>query len=313
MDAKNPFINARVVSHQTDPSKYHQPGVARGQPGFIMSRSELTEFYHCPRRWVRGYRRKDSDALAWGSLVDCLVIEPHTFKDRFAVPPANYPCEPTKKDPRTEKPWTTRADYCKDWEESERLQGRVVVRHEDYLQAQSAAKALFEEPEISAFIKSSQPSVMVVADYWDEATGITVPVKILIDLLPDEHSHYQHGLGDLKTCDSADPDLWARSVFTYNYHVQAAFYLDVYNAATTEERTDFFHILQESYHPYECGKQIMSAEFLELGRLKYQNALREYALCLARNQWPTYGFARRAENWNGWLFTKPQLWMLNAA
>jgi hypothetical protein len=228
-------------------------------------------------------------------------------------PARELPCEPTKKDPRTEKPWTTRADYCKDWEESERLQGRVVVRHEDYLQAQSAAKALFEEPEISAFIKSSQPSVMVTADYWDEATGITVPVKILIDLLPDEHSHYQHGLGDLKTCDSADPDLWARSVFTYNYHVQAAFYLDVYNAATNQERTDFFHILQESYHPYECGKQIMSAEFLELGRLKYQNALREYALCLARNQWPTYGFARRAENWNGWLFTKPQLWMLNAA
>jgi hypothetical protein len=58
VNAKNPFSNAKVVSHQTNPAKYHELGEGRGLPGFVMSRSELTEFYHCPRRWVRGYRRK---------------------------------------------------------------------------------------------------------------------------------------------------------------------------------------------------------------------------------------------------------------
>jgi exodeoxyribonuclease VIII len=130
---------------------------------------------------------------------------------------------------------------------------------------------------------------MCVSEYRDAETGIVVPVKILVDLAPRPET-FMWGccLGDLKTCQNAGKS-WARKVFELSYHVQAAFYLDVWEAATGEKRTEFFHVVQESFPPWEPARKILSAEFIELGRWRYQEALNRYAKCLSAGEWPGYG------------------------
>lgn len=291
-----------------NPEEYHLQMIERGNPAYIMSRSELLEFHHCPRRWFRGYRRPDSDAFDWGSLIDCLVLEPETFDLRYAIAPATYPCEPTKKDPRTEKPWTSKAAFCQDWKEQQEGEGKTVIKYEEYNRAKAAVAWLREDGDISAFLKNCRRSVMVRADYHDAETRVVIPVKILIDVVPELAGAYGKSLGDLKTCESADPNSLDKAVFNYNYHVQGALYLDVYTAATGEDRIEFRHVIQESYAPWECATQLLSDDFLELGRLKYLYALRAYAQCLVTKKWPTY--APNGPVIRGWRVAKPKLWMI---
>ncbi len=166
---------------------------------------------------------------------------------------------------------------------------------------------------MSAFLNDAARSVFVAAQYTDRATGLIIPVKILVDAAPHPAGEFAKMLGDVKTAASAHPGAWSRKVFEQKYHVQAALYLDVWaSARPAEDRTDFAHLIQENYHPFQPAHRILSGEFIELGRMKYQNALARYAKCLASGIWPGYDDDQR-EHWNGWPFTHPEPWMLNAA
>jgi hypothetical protein len=81
-ETRNPFASARILGRQVDQSAYRQDVSLRGTPGYVMSRSELTEFMHCPARWKAGYVRKDTDATDWGTLMDALLLDRNNFDNR---------------------------------------------------------------------------------------------------------------------------------------------------------------------------------------------------------------------------------------
>lgn len=306
-----PWTNAKIVGVGIDPEIYHRQelGIERGNPSFVMGRSELMEFARNPRRWLAGYSSKDTDASDWGSLMDCRVLDRNRFKSKYAVAPAVYSADGRKKgDPLVEKPWNRNATYCREWEEAQNVSGRTVIKAAELTESDEAIKALFADPDIAQVINGSDHQVMVVAEYIDRETGIVVPVKILLDIVPGESSGYQKQLFDLKTSVSADPARWPRIVFERGYHVQAAFYLDIYVAATGEDRLEFGHIVQENFAPFETSKMVLSQEFLNMGREAYIHALRKYCQCLKTNEWPSYPPAHL--NIRGWNYSDPEAWMI---
>jgi hypothetical protein len=149
---------------------------------------------------------------------------------------------------------------------------------------------------------------MVIGEYHDEETGIMVPLKSLIDIVPSASSDNAKALADLKTCVSASPPAWTKAVSDHDYDAQSALYLDLFNAATGQERVEFLHVLQESYAPWQPGKRMLSAEFIELGRVKYLDALKRYCQCLAANSWPGYETGKMVLN--GWQLTEPLAYMV---
>lgn len=291
----------------TYPETYHTQTAKRGDKNYIMSRSDLMKFAHCPRRWRNGHNGKRSKEMEYGSLLDCLVLQPALFASQYVIAPAEYPCKPTKKDPRTSKPWNKNATYCKEWADEQTCE---VVTRDDYHEALQAKQVLNDDAMLSDYLAHSDVSVMLVAQYVSRTVpNLRIPFKILIDLVPiATSSAFRQSLGDFKTCESAHPEAWVNSVRDYNYDVQAAVYLDVYNAATGEERTDFCHLVQESYAPFEAVPRMLSSEYIELGRMKYLEALELYAQCITTNTWPTYKAARVL---NGWQITEPKPWMIN--
>jgi hypothetical protein len=130
--------------------------------------------------------------------------------------------------------------------------------------------------------------------------------------VPDPLSEFGTILGDLKTTISAAPRSWLDTVFKRGYHIQAALYLDAYNAATGSNYTQFAHIVQENFAPYETARRVLDAEFIQLGRAAYRRALVDYCWCLANDKWP--GF----DDWNagggdlidGWRVVSPAAWMI---
>lgn len=306
-----PFESAKIIGTQVEPDFYHEwqvvEGSKRGDLTFTMSRGELCEFARCPARWLAGFSAPESDAKDYGSLIDCLVLDYGRFEEKFATAPSTY-----VSDKGETKPWNGNATVCKDWKMSQ--EGKVVIKFEERTAGLVARKTLLDCEPVADLLKCSEKQVFITGVYHDKATGLEITVKGLIDIAPNAQSkRWREGLCDFKTTRSASPDKWAKDVFTYNSHIQASFYLDLFNAATGEDRQSFFHVLQESFPPYHTLTPLpmLSQEYLEIGRMQYLSALKFYCVCMKSNIWPSYQSSRIV--FGGFQIIEPLPWMMMVA
>lgn len=303
--APNPISDAKDIGEGISSDEYlaQAEGVKRGNPNYVMSGSDLMEFANCPRRWLNGYKDEETKSTEWGSLLDGFLMDRGALGDRYIILPATY-----VNDKGETKPWNWNANVCKDWRKEYNPTGsREEVKHEVFFSAKGAADLILADPQLYELFKSSRKQVMLTGVYEDKETGIRVPVKALLDLVPPSDF-----LADLKSCNSAHPRAWKKHVFNYNYHVQAARHLDLWNAASGEQRNEFRHILQESIHPFEVAKRFLSQEFIALGRQRYIGALKRYAKCLQTGEFPGYDQPESSADLviDGWLMTAPEAWMI---
>jgi hypothetical protein len=276
------FTNCKIVGVGVNSESYHASNTPRGSKDFIMSPSALKSFSECASRWVAGYNPPASEAKSWGNLLDCLLLTPAQFKDRYAVKPATY------KDAKTgeEKPWNGNSTVCKEW----------LSDHEDYevisaaelANAQLAVNALLADETVAEYRKCSETQVHVKGEWHDKATGLIIPVQCLIDFVPSVKSVFQKSLGDLKSTRNAGVRPFGRWCFKAGYHVQAAFDLAMYVAATGEDRTDWNLIVQENYPPFQIGRRLLSQDFIQIGQQHFEHSLRRYAKCLKTGIWSGY-------------------------
>lgn len=297
----NIFTNATVYRVNSNPADYFADKEERGSPKLQVRGHMLSEILRNPRRWRNGYQSPESKSKQYGDLLDCLALSPMQWPKRFCVTPAEYERDGERKKWRNDM----RIPEVARWWEAH--QGLIVVDDELNGKVHAALKVLQSDVKASDLLKSGVTQVWVRADYNDKATGLIVPVKCLIDLVPvGDHPVYGEWLVDLKTATSAAPGRFVRDVFNYGYDLQAAWYLDLYNATGGEPRTDFAHIVQENYPPYETRVPILGRRFIERGRLRYQAALELYCCCLCSGFWPGYDAAQTQ-----WPITEPEEWMLS--
>lgn len=100
-------------------------------------------------------------------------------------------------------------------------------------------------------------------------------------------------LYDLKTCTDASPEAVVKAVATYRYDVQAAHYLDVWQAATGERRK-FRFVFVEKDPPFEVAvvelyeKPGDEADWFDHARADISDARRVWGQCLNSDHWPGY-------------------------
>jgi len=295
--------NGTIISTQTDTNIYHKVSdIARGNIEYVMSRSDLMEFDKCPHRWVQGYSKTRTDSMSYGNLLDAYLLESGRFDDQFAIAPETYAHE------KGDKPWNWNATVCREWREEQHALGKEVIKKQQYEECILASKVLYSDKMINGILSTSNFQVMITAEWKDKDTGLTIPLKCLIDIVPKKGLY----LIDFKTCKSASLGQWPREVYNWGYHIQAAFYMDMYEAATGEVRNGFAHILQESYAPYEVGKRLLDEEFIELGREKYINAIKKYCECLKSGKFGGYDdYSLYMLKFDGFTSVGPESWMID--
>lgn len=313
-DLPNPFTNAQVIQRGANPADYHNTGkdYNRGDEQFIMSNGHLRAFSDCPAKWRAGGEVEEKSwQMDFGSWLDCLFLSPHLAEKCFAVTPATYPATPKRKGEQPEdKPWTRQANYCKEWEAEQEANGRHIIKHDVNDAVHNAMTSL---REASATLQGqSDHQVFCMAEWRDKDTGIVVPIKTLVDLVPDLDSRWPKCLFDLKSTGNGSPGAWSKQIFDKGYYLQAALYMDVYTAATGEDRTDFAHIVIENTWPFHVTQPMpsLSAEFINLGRLRYRSALRQYCQCLESNEWPSYPLIPGTTVSCGLQILGPKPWMV---
>lgn len=302
MDGANPIEQALEVGENVSSGRYKQQpsGVHRGHPDYVLSGGDLAEFAACPSKWLKGSEDEGTKATDWGSLVDCLLMAPSEFGERFAVIPATYPGAKGE-----DKPWNFNATYCDEWKQK---QGdRICVKASTLDDAKYAVELILEDDQMREVFANSRKQVMIRGLYFDEETGLRIPVKSLLDLVPPADF-----LADLKTCRNAHPKAWRRQVFECGYHEQAARHLDLWNSAHGDSRREFRHYIQENFRPFQTAKRILDTDFIKIGRDTYTRALKRYAKALKTQDWPDYDQTDNPADIviNGHLVTSPESWMV---
>ena len=285
------FTNCKIEGDGVSYETYSkQPdGAVRGSKNYIMSRGELTEFALCPEKWLKiPIEDNSTTATNWGSLIDTLLTGPEAFDLKFIVCPETYTS--TKGE---EKPWTNKSSTCRKWNDEQKNQGLTVITQKVYDNALLAVKTVSEHPAFVELLKVSRKQVYITGFWKDKATGLDIPVRVLLDLVPPaDHPTLGKWLCDLKTARNGDPEKWGRVVDDCAYDTQAALYLDMYISATgrKEDRNTWVWAVQENTPPFHIVEPMpaASSEFLAWGRAKYQHALAYYAQCLKTGVWPSY-------------------------
>jgi exodeoxyribonuclease VIII len=294
------ITNAKIISIETNPEDYHKKEFLRCTPEYPISSSDIREFILCPAKYKSGGEEEtENNSLLFGSLLDCKLLTPKQFDSRFAIQPEYYTDEKGN-----EKQFTKLSNTCKKWIAEQG--NKTIITVDKLFEVQQAIDKIKEDETIASFIKQSDTQVFISASWVDEDTKLGIPIKALIDILPREDSEYSSCLADLKSTRDASPINFNRSVFSFGYHIQGAFYIDMINAVK-ESRDTFCFIVQENKKPFQVGKRILHVDFLDMGRNEYQAALRNYCKCLKSGFFPSYDDTDEAVQ--GWSTCFPEPWM----
>lgn len=301
-----------------NPKEYHNLGPSKSVifggdlNGYILSRSELRAFGRNPSKWIRTAGKDQTEAMRYGNLLDAMLLAPEYFESSFTRRPDTYPAEGKKGEPATEKPWSGNSTWCREWITNTQRQGLTPFRAEDEDAAQAAIRRLYHDQDIARVLHASRKQVLVVVNYTDAKTGLVVPIKVLVDIVP-ECKPEDDSLADLKTAHDASGEAWQKHVFAMGYHYQGAMYLDAWNAATGQDRQLFRHIVSESDEPFEPALRCLSSEFIEMGRHEYQRDLELFCECVVKGEWLGYKHetGSRLVLDGNWHLVDPTTWMQN--
>ncbi len=93
---------------------------------------------------------------------------------------------------------------------------------------------------------------------------------------------------DLKSTIDARPDAFSRDLFKYRYHVQAAYYSDVWEEAGGGKVHAFMFICIEKEAPYSIAVYEIDRTSVMIGRSEYMRNLDTYIACEKEGFWPSY-------------------------
>jgi hypothetical protein len=294
------ITNARIIGANTNAAAHHQQEVKRGDKAFVMSASEIKRLRQSPFSWRYGEPTEESAAMIWGGLIDALVM-PCGAAGCYVETPETYGPD--------NKPWNWNANACKAWREA-LPPGVVAVKPEWMESARQAVAALKAYEPTYAIIEQSDHQVLWMATWRDSATGIEIPLAGVIDMVP--RGCHEDALSDLKTTSKIGEKAWAKQVFNLGHHIQAALYLDAWNAARPDDKRDvFLQVVQANDAPYEPANRELDDEWIVMGRREYTALLKDYARCLASGYWPRLD---EMESTNrsprGWNVCRPEAWMV---
>ena len=219
---------------------------------------------------------KTQEAFDFGSLVHCLILEEEKLNDEFFI----Y----QKPDRRTKQGKA----FVKEKLEPAQEQGLICINDRTYNKAIALRARVWGHKQANALINNSGYTEVSFFGYDDE-TGQELKWRC------DKIFTDKKGRGwivDLKTSSNASPEGFAKSCANFNYHMQAAYYLDNCNRFPGLENKfkGFIFIVVEKEAPFNVACYQLDLDSIELGRQKYQDNLQLFAQCSEAGFWPSYNY-----------------------
>lgn len=208
---------------------------------------------------------EQSAAQSMGTMVHSLVLEGR--KD-YVIHPATYESKGEFK------PWNWNAKFCKEWRDSQSAECISEAQAEKI----EAAHAAVKNHKLANRLLSNG---MAEHSFYctDKRTGLRL--KGRVDYTADTH------LADLKTTVDASTRAFSRAAASYDYEMQAAFYLHI-AAQLCTPIADFYFIALELEPVPMVNVLLLSQDSLELASASIRKQLDAVAKCKEEGIWPGY-------------------------
>lgn len=210
-------------------------------------------------QWALKEARKETDALLFGSAFHCAVLEPQAFEERYIAAPD---CDKRTKEGKAL------------WADCE-ASGKAPIRIE-MLRKIAAMKESLINSSFSAFLEDIIAEEEIYTQLFD------VDVKCKVDFRWESGAAF-----DLKTTEDASPKAFERSIATYKYHQQAAWYLDCLQAAGHDIKRFIFLVIEKE-PPFAIACYELDEEAIAVGRQLNQEAVELYKRCTLTQDWEGY-------------------------
>lgn len=159
--------------------------------------------------------------------------------------------------------------------------GLIPLKSSEYRKAQDMAEAVFEYPRAARLFASGKPEVSLY--HRDPATGVMLRARP--DYIADVDGRTV--LVDLKTTTDSSPRGFAKSVDSFGYWQQAAWYLDVAIAVgVATPDTQFQFVAVDKAPPHLVTVHELDPEYVEIGRQRNRLAIDIFHQCQQSGEWP---------------------------
>lgn len=204
---------------------------------------------------------KPSDAINWGTLIDCLITTPDELEEVLAI--HTYDSFRTKE--------------AREFKQEALDAGLIPITEEKLGVARGAAEKIMANRAAAKIIESSKKQVVLLS----ELRGIKF--KGLVDLAPENELY----LADLKTTADLSKIGIEKRIADLGYHVQAAIYLKLWNNLYPDDpRKEFRHIWQSSTEPYEVAVTDLHIAEISAGEEYSAYLLGKLIKAAKKDKWP---------------------------
>jgi len=218
---------------------------------------DLTTVIRCPYKWKHELPMKESPALIEGRLQHTLFLEIDKFDDEFVIEP--------NVDRRTK---AGKEEY-EDFKAS--IGDRSPVKQDMY-DVCMERRSIVEE-----YVPRETDKVeLTLCFHWRSH-----PFKARMDWYDGEN------VWDLKTARDASPRGFKSAINNFNYHMQAALYLDAAKALGMTAN-QFMFLAQEKAHPYPFAVYTLSEEAIDYGIARNEQALKTIIDCKDRDDYKPF-------------------------
>lgn len=202
-----------------------------------------------------------SPAAEWGSMIDAELTEPGGVESLCEVSPFD----------------SFRTKEAREWKEDIQAAGKIIAKQDQIDSVKLAASKIRNDHNAKELLKDSMSQVIVTSTIGD------VGVKCMIDLVPEDKPY----LVDIKTTSDFSPEGISRKIAQLGYHVQAAWYLKIWNNENPDDqRKRFRFIWQSSESPYEVAVTELPGFDISVGEEWAAFQLERLKSATKRNYWP---------------------------
>lgn len=157
---------------------------------------------------------------------------------------------------------------------------RIVLSEDEWNKVHGMLTALMQNKWASKLLWPEKGGKAEQTIYWvDEETGELCKVRpdfLRYDIIPV----------DLKSCNDATPEGFAKSVEAYGYDMQEQFYLDGIEAVTGKRPANMPFVVVEPEPPHLVAVYILDDSYKAIGKGLVRRALQTLKECRDKNEWP---------------------------
>ena len=232
-----------------------------------------------------------------GTALHCAVLEPNKFRDTYAQPEQ---CSAlTGKGERCRNAGAMRQAgrwFCRTKGHAPDGTFDALQACPDYADVIGMHDALSAHPATrEMLLRRTDTEISIV---WDDAeTGVRCKLRADFLIAPWQT------IGDIKTCADASEEGFAKAIWDYRYHQQAAFYLDGTRSAGLNYERFAFACVEPEY-PYLTAARAITEAVVDIGRQRNRQLLRLWARCERSGKWPGFSDEFTDVDFPAWVWKK---------